>query len=274
VLQVSTGEADVAFDIPAAATAQLPAEAKTVVVPIGGVFWIGMRTDVPGALSDLRVRQGICLGIDRAAINSRAFLGNAEPAAALVSRYAPGWTYTAILPGNGARDLAAAKRLLAEAGYAQGFSFSLQTWGARPGWTEAAVVISESLRDLGITTRVEPIEDAVAIANLNASTIEAQFSGGAGDAVSVATSLYTPDGLWAKATRFNAPEITELVPQLRSADAAGAQRLVVDIQKQAWEKAANMCPLNERAIVVASRVPSNTLGFVPAEQYFYVATLT
>lgn len=274
VLQITTGQADVAFDIPFASLKQLPAEAKPVVVPIGGVFWVGIRTDVPGPLSDLRVRQAICLAIDRDAINARAFLGNAQPAAAVLSRFSPGWTYEPTLPRNAARDLTKAKELLAQAGASQGFSFSLQTWGARPGWTDAAVVISENLKDIGVTAKVEPIEDAVAIANLQASKLEAQFSGGAGDSITALTSLYTPDGLWAKATKFNQPAISALVNQLRSTtDAVAAQKLQVQILKDSWDKAANLCPLNERAIVIGSRVPTSVLGFVPAEQYFYVATL-
>jgi peptide/nickel transport system substrate-binding protein len=274
VLQVTTGQADVAFDIPASAVKQLPAEAKSLVVPIGGVFWIGIRTDVPGALGDVRVRQAICLAVDRGAINTRAFLGNAEPVAAPLSRYQPGWKYEPILPGNGARDVATAKKLLTEAGYAQGFSFPLQTWGARPGWTDAAVVISENLKDLGITAKVEPIEDAVAIANLTNSKFDAQFSGGGGDTITTLTTLYSPDGFWAKATRFNQPEVSGLVDQLRrTTDTAAAQKLQVDLLKLAWDKSATICPLNERAIVAASRVPTSALQFVAAEQLFYVGTL-
>ena len=275
ILQVTTGAVDMAVDIPGASASLLPSEAKVSVVPIGGVYWLGFRTDVAGALSDVRVRQAVCLAIDRDAVNTRAFQSHAEPAAAVVSKYTPGWQPTPILPGNGARDLATARQLLGDAGFGDGFTFNLQTWGNRPGWTDAAQVIGENLADIGVTAKIENVQDSVGIANLQTSAFEVMFSGGAGDIFQLLGTLYDPAAFWGKATHFNDPAVTDLITKLRqsAADPAAVQATAVELMQNEWQHDASICPLNERATVAASRVPTTVISIVPAVQYFWVATL-
>jgi peptide/nickel transport system substrate-binding protein len=275
VLQVTTGAVDIAVDIPGNITNQLPAEVKTAITPIGGVYWLGFRVDATVALSDVRVRQALCLAIDREAVVARAFQGNSEPSASVVSKYTPGWQDTAILPGGGARDVEAAKELLASAGYPEGFTFNLQTWGNRPGWADAAQVIAESLGDINVKATIENVQDTVGIANLTNSTFDVMFSGGAGDIFALLGTLYDPTAFWGKATHFDDPDVTAMLTVLRAsaADPDKVQSTAVALMQNEWETSASICPIAEREMIIGSRVPTTLISVVPAATYIWVATL-
>ncbi len=86
------------------------------------VEYLAVRPDTQ-PFSDLRVRQAIDLAIDRAALVTRHHRGQALAMGQLVSRQVFG--YAPDLRARG-RDLAAARRLLAEAGLPDGFSADLE----------------------------------------------------------------------------------------------------------------------------------------------------
>lgn len=273
LLQVSTGAAQVGFDIPVAVRADLPDDVNQIIHPIGGVFWIAIRTDSPGALSDVRVRKALCHAIDREQISERAFLGTAEPVGGVLPRSRTEWEYEDVIPLE--RNLDEARRLLAEAGYADGFSLVLQTWGARPGWTDAATVVSEQWADVGVTAEVQPVEDAVAIQSLINRDYEAQWVGGGGDNLTILTFIFYPDNFWSNSVAFEDADVTRMIDELSTAmssgDMAESQRLQTAIQLRAWEAGGNYCPVGERTVLVGSRLPLDILQVIPASQNLWVA---
>ncbi len=274
LLQVSTGAAQVGFDIPVAVRADLPDDVNQIIHPIGGVFWIAIRSDSPGALADVRVRKALCHAIDRNEISERAFLGTAEPVGGVLSRSRTEWEYEDVIPLE--RNLDEARRLLAEAGYPDGFSVPLQTWGARPGWTDAATIVAEQWTDIGVTAEVQPVEDAVAIQSLINRDYDVQWVGGGGDNLTILTTIYYPDNFWSNSVAFGDPDVTRMIEELGVAmstgDAAESQRLQTDIQRAAWEAGANYCPVGERAVLVGSRLPLDTLQVIPASQNLWIVT--
>ena len=72
---------------------------------------------------DLRVRQAVAHAIDMEAIRSRTLRGQAVPTGAMWSRFVNGWSEEAEIRPAFDRDLS--RRLLAEAGYPNGFSVQL-----------------------------------------------------------------------------------------------------------------------------------------------------
>lgn len=273
LLQVSTGAAQVGFDIPVAVRADLPDDVNQIVHPIGGVFWIAIRSDSPGALSDVRVRKALCHAIDREEISERAFLGTAQPVGGVLPRSRTEWEYEDVIPLE--RNLDEAKRLLAEAGHEEGFSLALQTWGARPGWTDAATVVAEQWTDIGVTAEVQPVEDAVAIQSLINRDYEVQWVGGGGDNLTILTFIFYPDNFWSNSVSFSDDEVTRMIDELANAMSTGdleaSQRLQTEIQRAAWEAGANYCPVGERTVLVGSRLPLDILQVIPASQNLWVA---
>jgi peptide/nickel transport system substrate-binding protein len=110
-------------------------------------------------LKDARVRKAISLAIDRAAIASRIMEGQAQPAGQLLPDGFPGTSKKLPAPKQ---DLAAAKKLLAEAGYADGFGITLHTPNNRYINDEkVAQAVAQFLTRAGIDTKVEAMPSSV-----------------------------------------------------------------------------------------------------------------
>ena len=274
LLQVTTGAAAMGFDIPASVRADLPDDVIQIVHPIGGTFWFVIRSDVEGPLGDVRVRKALCLAMDRFAINDRAFLGTAEPGGSILSRYRSEWEYEDIVPLE--RDVEGAKALLAEAGYADGFSTPLQTMGARPGWTDAATILAENWADIGVTAEVQPLEDAIIIDNIINRAYDAMWIGSGGPNFSTLRTLFYPDNFWSNSVAFADDSVTTAFDELAQAMPRGnmeaSQRLQTEVQRLALDIGANYCPQGERAVLVGSRLSTDILAMIPASQNFWVAT--
>ena len=274
LLQVTTGAAAMGFDIPASVRADLPDDVIQIVHPIGGTFWFVIRSDVEGPLGDVRVRKALCLAMDRDAINERAFLGTAEPGGSILSRYRSEWEYEDIVPLE--RDVEGAIALLAEAGYADGFSTPLQTMGARPGWTDASTILAENWADIGVTAEVQPLEDAIIIDNIINRAYDAMWIGSGGPNFSTLRTLFYPDNFWSNSVAFADDSVTstfdELAVAMPRGDMEASQRLQTEVQRLALDIGANYCPMGERAVLVGSRLSPDILAMIPASQNFWVAT--
>lgn len=104
-------------------------------------------------LRDVRVRRAIALAINRAALAERAMEGFATPADQPVPAGMFGWAGET---GAGAHDPAAARRLLAEAGYPQGFRMVLHCSNGRyVNDRQTCLAVAQMLTRIGIQTQAE-----------------------------------------------------------------------------------------------------------------------
>ncbi|WP_372885791.1 ABC transporter substrate-binding protein [Shimia sp.] len=105
-------------------------------------------------LDDLRVRKAIAHAIDRQAIIDGAMFGFGTP---IGTHFAPHNPDYLDLTGNSAHDPAMAKALLAEAGFAEGFTTTLKlpppSYARRGG-----EIIAAQLRAVGITVEISNLE--------------------------------------------------------------------------------------------------------------------
>ena len=129
---------------------------------------VSMRTDRP-PFSDVRVRQAMSLAIDRQGVIDAVFegVGMMNPA---VPAALKDWSLPVAQLGDGARyfkrDLVEAKRLLAAAGYPNGFSASLcyNSYGSTT-ISDIAELIAKSLKDVGVETKLDVKEYGAFIAS-------------------------------------------------------------------------------------------------------------
>lgn len=112
------------------------------------VSYIGLDTRT-GPTRDVRVRRAISLAIDRKAIVDSVYRGFAKPAGQMVSPEVFGYAPDITVPRP---DTAAARRLLAEAGYPQGFALVLET--TKPREAETRMLASQLAR-VGIRLDVQ-----------------------------------------------------------------------------------------------------------------------
>ncbi len=156
--------------VPPGETERLRANANVAVWAAGSsrMIYLGLEqeaeqvasiTDQAGAplprnpLKDVRVRRAIALAINRPAIVERLLQGAGEPAGQMVPRGMVGWDPEIAPPRF---DPDEAKRLLAEAGYPQGFRITLTAPNNRyVEDSRTAQTVAQFLSRVGINTRVD-----------------------------------------------------------------------------------------------------------------------
>src|SRR4029450_34623 len=120
------------------------------------VFWIDLpdQWDPKSPWADRRVRQAASLAIDRQALNQAETLGFSKPTGSLIPRALEFSKYFEPDPF----DPAKARRLLAEAGYPNGFDAGdLYPW---PPYASTGETVTNYLAAVGIKTRVRNMERA------------------------------------------------------------------------------------------------------------------
>jgi peptide/nickel transport system substrate-binding protein len=143
------GTVDFANEIDPEAVARVEACSECRVAATEGlvVEYLQMRVDEP-PFSDLRVRRAVHLALDRETIVAEQLLGQGAPVGQLVGRQVFGHAPELVAPR---RDLATARRLLAEAGFPAGFESDLALREGR-----RADTIVRQLAEVGIRLRPAP----------------------------------------------------------------------------------------------------------------------
>jgi len=166
VAQLKAGQLDLITRVPATDVAALKRDPKVNVQTIDTVYVFNIEMDMrdkalnttakdgsplaKNPFLDLRVRQAIDLAIDRKGLADVAMEGLGKPASQMVTPSIFG--YNKALPER-KYDPAAAKKLLAEAGYPNGFKTQLAfTKDRLPGDTQVGTSIAQMLAAIGIET--------------------------------------------------------------------------------------------------------------------------
>jgi peptide/nickel transport system substrate-binding protein len=189
----------------------------------------------PNPFRDARVRQAVAHAVNVDAILATIMRGNAEAASQLVSPAMSG--YSAANAERPAYDVEAAKALLAEAGYADGFSFGLKCPNDRYLNDEAVCqAIVSMLAQIGLTAEL----DAMPVRNYWPELREDNYdmyllgwSPGTFDAEHPVRFLVaTPNeekklGSW-NFGGFSNARVDELLPQIQSELDEGARQAMLD----------------------------------------------
>ncbi|HVT59704.1 MAG TPA: ABC transporter substrate-binding protein [Thermoanaerobaculia bacterium] len=144
-----SGQADLVAELPSQDADRVVAAAGCDVRATGGlaVSYLQPRLDTP-PLSDLRVRRAISMAVDREALVGALLQGRGSAAGQMVAPKVFGYA-PEIRPPR--RDLAAARRLLAEAGHPGGLDLTVEY---RAGLSIEA--LRGQLAEAGIRLRLEP----------------------------------------------------------------------------------------------------------------------
>lgn len=268
-LQLTQGQLDYVYDLPPSAKDSFPADVTVGPHLLGGMYNVTFNLDREGPLTDPKVRQAISLAIDREAITKTAFFGLGEPACAYL--YSGTDVHQCMLPNDGRQDLEAARELLSETPYADGFKFELQVWN-RPGWGDAALLISENLAEIGIEAEVTPVEDAVAVERLGSGQFQAQFSGNTGSPVIFLQNELLPGTFWGDAARYDNPRVSKLLEQAsREDDVAARTEILVELQEEVYRDMPHI-PILDRAVLSGTRLPADVLTAMTPGEYLVVGT--
>jgi peptide/nickel transport system substrate-binding protein len=191
VAKLLRGEVDLAREVPADQAIALRDSGQfefTLSPPALGYSFMGFPSkgaENVKALGDVRVRQAIIRAINRDALVEVQYgelAKGLKPHEALCSKEQLGCGYTKPVP---AYDPAAAKKLLAEAGYADGFDVVISTF---PSNINEVTAVTGMLRAVGIraTVRQHPIAQRVQL--LNQGKVDIGYYGWSGGGMFEASS--------------------------------------------------------------------------------------
>ena len=135
-------------------TANPPKNSTIVNLPSLYYVWLGLNMEHP-KLKDIRVRKAIQMAVNVKDILDAAYFGYVEPAWGTVAPGIVGHREKSLIPLEG--DIEGAKRLLAEAGYPNGISVTLDILN-KATWNTAAQVIQSNLSNVGIQVQINTHE--------------------------------------------------------------------------------------------------------------------
>ena len=200
-------------------------------------------------LNDVRVRRALSLAISRDALVKRVMQGTALAAGQWML---PGsYSYVPDRPAP-VVDIAAARGLLAEAGYPDGFRLTLHGSAGRfPNDTVVAQAVAQMWTRAGVRTEVETMPFATLAARLSKQDFAMALAGASmptGEAgsllINVLASYDPAHGLGpSNAFRYSNPALDRLIDQAsRAVDDAARERVLIEAERLAIDDVA-MIPL-------------------------------
>jgi peptide/nickel transport system substrate-binding protein len=155
VMQLQSGEADIATYVSFARLDEIAADANLKVVKKESTEMRCIELNcVNGPTADIKVRQAIAMAIDREAIVKTVLFNHGTLADSYLAPAVPYYSK----PDTYSYDLEKAKELLAEAGYPNGFEIKLTTVSGNANYEAMATLIKDQLSLIGINVSIELLE--------------------------------------------------------------------------------------------------------------------
>jgi peptide/nickel transport system substrate-binding protein len=185
-----SGDIDLMHLVGPTDTVNLKKEGRFEVASVTGIGYSGItinlhnkmgKTQPPGDVgtplaNDPRVREALDLSIDRVALNQVAWDGQYTPGCTPIAPISPFYDKARKCPG---RDVAKAKRLLADAGLASGYSFELALVND-PQQRRVGEVVQGMAKEAGFNITLRPAEFASALNEDDAGKLQAFLIGWSG----------------------------------------------------------------------------------------------
>jgi peptide/nickel transport system substrate-binding protein len=261
------GEVDIAFLLtgPTAESLQKAPGFRVVAPLISGAFWLELpdQWDPKSPWADKRVRLAVNHAMDRQAVNQAETLGFSRLTGNIVPRI-----FQYALPVEPpAYDPAKAKKLLAEAGYPNGFDGG--EFYPFPPYNSMGEAIQGYLQAVGIRTRLRSMERAAYFSAWQEKKLHGVIlviTAAFGNAATRLEPYVTKKGIYAYGTL---PEIDDLyIRQSRELDPKKREAMLHQIQKILTDQSIN-APIYELAFIwgVGPRVAEGGAGLLPGFSY-------
>jgi len=265
---LKNGEVDIAYLLtgPVAEDIQRSPGFKLVSRAVSpAVFWLDLpdQWEPKSPWSDVRVRKAASLAIDRQALNKAETLGFSKPTGSLIPT---ALEFSKSFPPD-PFDPQKARKLLAEAGYANGFDAGdLYPW---PPYVSMGEALASYLQTVGIRTRVRIMERATLTTAWRERKIKNVIVGisGAGSNASTRLEAYVSRG--GAYTAGVIPEVEDLFQrQVRELDTKKREALLHQIQQILYDRVTHI-PIYELAFIwgVGPRVEEPGVNLIRSFAY-------
>ncbi len=258
-VMLRSGEADISYvlDGPDAEAIKRDSRFQVVASKHASIFWIEFaeQWDPKSPWHDRRLRQAVNHALNRQQINEAACLGFCPPAGVIVPRVMD----FALQVEPPVYDLARAKKLLAEAGYPNGFEGG--EFVAIPGFPTVAESVLNYLNAAGIRVRLRGMERAAFYADWKDKKLRGLFMtavGNSGNAASRVESFIQSKGAYAYG---GYPDIDDLFQQQeRERDVKKREVLLFKIQQLTIDRTMFAPVMDLRALMgIGPRIGRHTI---------------
>ncbi|HYE92020.1 MAG TPA: ABC transporter substrate-binding protein [Terriglobales bacterium] len=262
------GEVDVAYSLrgPLGEEAKRTPGVTLKPVVISATQWLDfgpLQWDPKSPWHDRRVRLAAALAFDKNAINQAETLGHSKPTGSIIPS---AFEFALAIPAY-PYDPARAKKLLAEAGYPNGFDAG--EYAGDSSYSSVAEAIGTYLGAVGIRTTLRPMERAAYLGAWKDKKIRSIHQAGAGAHGNAATRVMNYIAKEGTYTWGAHPDVEDLVQQqAREVDPKRREALLHQIQKLVHERVMH-APLWELGFInaIGPRVEESGLGLVAYHPY-------
>jgi peptide/nickel transport system substrate-binding protein len=265
---LTRGEVDLVYSIRGELAEELPHTPGLSLKPAAtqATFWLAFpeQWDAKSPWHDERVRKAASLAIDRKAINQALTLGfsrlTGNPFVPDISEYY--WQ-----PPEPVYDPAQARKLLAEAGHANGFDAGEYTCDS--SYSNLGEAIVNNLREVGIRARLRPLERAAFFKGYADKQFKNLVMGGSGAFGNAATRL---EALVVKGGTYvygSYPDVDELFKQQAAELDPKRRTAILEKMQQIVSERMIAAPIWQLAFIngVGPRVGESGFGLIPGFAY-------
>ncbi len=154
IAAIDTGAVDLVWDLPPEVIDQFKGNAKVVVDSVPTSTWDGIAMNATQKpFDDVRVRKAVSLAIDKKALVDLSLFGHGTPTHTMIPPSSPYFNDKIAIK----TDIAAAKRLLADAGFPNGFETILYVPSGRPTRERVGVGAAEMLKAIGVKVEIQRV---------------------------------------------------------------------------------------------------------------------
>lgn len=259
VSAVSTGEVDLVWDIPPEGVQQIGNNPNVKIDSVATSSWDGLiMNNATAPFDNQKVRQAIDAVIDRSAMVEFALFGSGTPTLTMIPPGHPYYNTSIPFP---APDVAMAKKLLAEAGFPDGFATTLYVPSGRPPKERLGLAAREMLAAISIKVDLQTVPWDKFISGIEGKA--AFYVDGFYSRPAVDPSIYPwfhSGGSWNSTLwNYKNPKIDELLDKARSATSdEDRAKLYKEFQTLAMENPPSVIPY---VVNHANAVRSNIKGF-------------
>jgi peptide/nickel transport system substrate-binding protein len=254
-------EIDGMLDVPDKDRALLERTGYLSLQSVPGTFWeyVGLNTQRP-PFDDARVRQAVAWAVDRDMINRIVKRGRATVADG--DFFPPGhwaWSGSSVYPE---RNVARARDVMAEAGYAEGARAQLKVGSAFPYQVAAAQIVKQNLKEIGLAVDLLTAESSVFFDALGKGEFDMTLVGWLGfvDPDEWFYNIFHSEGAWNQ-QQYSNPDLDALLEQ-------GRMESNQDRRREQYQRAQKM--ILKDAPVVLLYINEQTSAFLNRVQGYRV----
>ncbi|HEX8030084.1 MAG TPA: ABC transporter substrate-binding protein, partial [Vicinamibacterales bacterium] len=154
IAAIDTGAVDLVWDLPPEVIEQFKGNSKVVIDSVPTSTWDGLIMNASQKpFDDPRVRHAVSLAIDKKALVDLSLFGNGTPTHTMIPPTSPFFNDKIAIK----TDIPQAKKLLADAGFPNGFETTLYVPSGRPTRERVGVGAAEMLKAIGIKVDLQRV---------------------------------------------------------------------------------------------------------------------